>query len=127
MRAAGLVIIVISCPIPACLFATLPDIPDPVALFSQYLGTLALILMAWAQIMATRTTGIEALMSPLDRVYVLHKWSGIVTMTATSITRRSSSAPVSASNASPPGSPIGRGTAQPPPADRPRSCGTTST
>lgn len=77
------------------------------ALFSQYLSTLALILMAWAQIMATRAAGIEALMGPLDRVYVLHKWSGIIAMTATSITRRSSSAPVSASNASPPGSPIG--------------------
>lgn len=82
MRAAGLVIIVFSCLIPAYLFATLPDIPDPVALFSQYLGTLALILMAWAQIMATRAPGIEALMGPMDKVYVLHKWSGIVAMTA---------------------------------------------
>lgn len=82
MRAAGLVIIFISCLIPAYLFATLPNVPDPVALFSQYLGTLALILMAWAQIMATRVTGVEALMGPMDRVYVLHKWSGIVAMTA---------------------------------------------
>ncbi|WP_420397380.1 ferric reductase-like transmembrane domain-containing protein [Nioella sp.] len=82
MRATGLVIIVLSCLIPAYLFATLPDIADPVALFSQYLGTLALILMAWAQIMATRAPGIEALMGPMDQVYVLHKWSGIVAMTA---------------------------------------------
>jgi predicted ferric reductase len=82
MRAAGLVTIVLSCLIPAYLFAMLPDIADPVALFSQYLGTLALILMAWAQIMATRAPGIEALMGPMDRVYVLHKWSGIIAMTA---------------------------------------------
>ncbi|MGI3184448.1 ferredoxin reductase family protein [Nioella aestuarii] len=82
MRAAGLAIILVSCLIPAYFFASLPDITDPVALFSQYLGTLALILMAWAQIMATRTAGIEALMGPMDRVYVLHKWSGIVAMAA---------------------------------------------
>ncbi|WP_306045129.1 ferredoxin reductase family protein [Nioella sp. MMSF_3534] len=82
MRSFGLLVVAVSCLIPGYLFIRLPDITDPVALFSQYLGTLALILMAWAQLMATRAPSIEALMGPMDRVYVLHKWSGIIAMTA---------------------------------------------
>ena len=55
---------------------------DKVALFSQYLGLAALILMAWGQILSTRIRGIETLFGGLDRVYVLHKWAGIVAMVA---------------------------------------------
>ena len=52
------------------------------ALFSQYLGLAALILMAWGQIWATRLRGVETVFGGLDRVYVLHKWAGITAMVA---------------------------------------------
>ncbi len=82
MSPIGLILIIASALIPAWLFVTLPDVALSGALFSQYLGVLALILMAWAQIMATRLPGVEAIMGPIDRVYVLHKWTGIIAMLA---------------------------------------------
>ncbi len=82
MRAAGLIAIILSCLIPAWMFLNIPNVTNSGALFSQYIGVVALILMAWAQMMATRLPGIEALMGSMDRVYVLHKWSGIIAMAA---------------------------------------------
>lgn len=82
MKFTGLGVIALSLLASAVLFAGLPATPDPLALTSQWIGTVALILMAWAQIMATRLLGIEAVFGPLDRVYVLHKWSGILAMAA---------------------------------------------
>jgi predicted ferric reductase len=82
MRFTGLGLIALSVLGSAFLFAGLPTTPDTLALTSQWIGTVALILMAWAQIMATRLPGVEAMFGPLDRVYVLHKWSGITAMAA---------------------------------------------
>ncbi len=80
MRLFGLLVLVGTSLFPAVLFFSLPNVTDQVALFSQYLGTVALILMAWAQVWATRLPGVEAVFGGLDRVYVLHKWAGIVAM-----------------------------------------------
>ena len=55
---------------------------DVIALFSQYLGLVALIAMALSQVIATRWPGVELLFGPLDRSYVLHKWLGISAMAA---------------------------------------------
>ena len=82
MNPIGLTLIVITTLIPAVQLFTLPDVSDKIALFSQYLGLAALILMAWGQILSTRLRGIETLFGGLDRVYVLHKWAGIVAMVA---------------------------------------------
>ena len=82
MKFTGLGVIALSLLASAFLFAGLPATPDPLALASQWVGTVALILMAWAQIMATRLPGVETVFGPLDRVYVLHKWSGIIAMAA---------------------------------------------
>lgn len=82
MNPIGLTLIVITTLIPAVQLFTLPDVSDKIALFSQYLGLAALILMAWGQILSTRIRGIETLFGGLDRVYVLHKWAGIVAMVA---------------------------------------------
>ncbi|WP_162844982.1 ferredoxin reductase family protein [Pontivivens insulae] len=58
------------------------DLADHSALVSQYLGMLALVLMAWTQILAARVPGMERLFGGLDRIYVLHKWSGITALLA---------------------------------------------
>ncbi|MBW4709768.1 ferredoxin reductase family protein [Roseobacter sp. YSTF-M11] len=82
MNPFGLFLIAATALFPAYQLFALPDIADKVALFSQYLGLAALILMAWGQILATRLRGIETVFGGLDRVYVLHKWAGIVAMAA---------------------------------------------
>jgi predicted ferric reductase len=82
MNPIGILIIVATTLFPAYLLFALPDISDRLALFSQYLGMAALILMAWGQILATRAKGVETVFGGLDRVYVLHKWVGICAMVA---------------------------------------------
>ena len=82
MNPFGLLLIAVTVAFPAFQLFALPNIPDQVALFSQYLGLAALILMAWGQILSTRLPGIELLFGGLDRVYVLHKWAGIAAMAA---------------------------------------------
>ena len=80
MKLTGLGLIALSVVASAVLFAAVPATSDQLALFSQWLGTVALIMMAWAMVMATRLPGVEAVFGPLDRVYVLHKWAGIIAM-----------------------------------------------
>ena len=82
MNPIGLTVIVVTTLFPAYLLATIPDVADKGALFSQYLGIAALLLMAWGQILSTRFRGVERVFGGLDRVYVLHKWTGILAMTA---------------------------------------------
>ena len=82
MNPLGLLLIVATALFPAYQLFVLPNVTDRVALFSQYLGLAALILMAWGQILSTRLRGIETIFGGLDRVYVLHKWAGIVAMSA---------------------------------------------
>ncbi|MBB5515517.1 putative ferric reductase [Rubricella aquisinus] len=82
MTPFGLFLILGTVLVPAFQLFTLPDVADQIALFSQYLGMAALILMAWSQILATRALGIEPLFGGMDRVYVVHKWAGIAAMGA---------------------------------------------
>jgi len=82
MNPIGLILIAATVLFPAFQLFSLPNVSDQVALFSQYLGLAALILMAWGQILSTRVQGIEAVFGGLDRVYVLHKWAGIAAMVA---------------------------------------------
>jgi len=65
---------------PIIWFAPLAAARDPVALFSQYIGSAALILMGINQFLATRAPGLETVFGPLDRIYVLHKWLGVIAM-----------------------------------------------
>jgi predicted ferric reductase len=80
MKPLGLLVIVVTTLFPTYQLFLLPNISDQLALFSQYLGLAALILMAWGQIMATRMRGVEAIFGGLDQVYVLHKWAGIIAL-----------------------------------------------
>lgn len=82
MRIFGLVLIAAACLAPIYWYAPLATGRDAGALFSQYLGSAALILMGINQFIATRTFGLEAVFGPLDRIYVLHKWLGVIAMVA---------------------------------------------
>jgi len=80
LRIFGLVLIALACLAPVIWFAPLAASRDPIALFSQYIGSAALVLMGINQFLATRTPGLETLFGPLDRIYVLHKWLGVIAM-----------------------------------------------
>ncbi len=77
MRKLGLILIVISLLIPAAAMAELFKTYPARALVSQYFGIAALIVMSFAQILATRLPGIERVFGGLDRIYVLHKWLAV--------------------------------------------------
>lgn len=77
MRPLGLFLIAAACLTPLVWLPGIAAGKDVIALFSQYLGMLALITMAFAQVIATRWPGIEAIFGPLDRSYKVHKWLGI--------------------------------------------------
>ncbi|GAA0781919.1 iron reductase [Roseibium denhamense] len=82
MRLPGLILIVLATLVPVIWFAPLAGERDAVALFSQYLGASALILMGINQFLATRVAGIETIFGSLDRIYILHKWLGVVALVA---------------------------------------------
>ncbi|MES0808605.1 ferredoxin reductase family protein [Roseibium sp. SCPC15] len=82
MRIIGLVLIAAACLVPVYWFMPLAATRDPLAVFSQYLGSAALVLMGINQFIATRPPGLETVFGSLDRIYVLHKWLGVVAMVA---------------------------------------------
>ncbi|MGB0385584.1 MAG: ferredoxin reductase family protein [Ardenticatenaceae bacterium] len=78
MKPSGLFVIFIAVAIPLLWFVPLAaSHNDSLAIMSQYLGSVALILMGITQLLATRIKGIEALFGPMDRVYILHKWLAV--------------------------------------------------
>lgn len=77
MRLLGLSIVGGFLILPAILVWRIDAGGAPSALFSQYLGSCALISMALAQLLATRAAWLEDAFGPLDRIYVLHKWLGV--------------------------------------------------
>ncbi len=82
MKFQGFVVVAIAMLVPLIWLPGIAQNRDIVALFSQYLGLMALIAMAISQLIATRWRGIEALFGPLDQSYRLHKWLGIGAMVA---------------------------------------------
>jgi predicted ferric reductase len=82
MRLTGLILIAALLTFPAFGFAAIAGARDPIAVFSQYLGTAALIVMAVVQVIATRLPGVEVVFGPMDQSYRLHKWLGIGAMIA---------------------------------------------
>ncbi|MTH98906.1 ferric reductase-like transmembrane domain-containing protein [Roseibium sp. RKSG952] len=82
MRPFGLILIAAAVMVPLIWFVPLAGQRDPVAVFSQYLGASALILMGINQFLATRVLGLETVFGSLDRIYVLHKWLAVVAMVA---------------------------------------------
>ena len=82
MNKLGLFLVFVTIMFPAYQLSMLQGVTDRLALFSQYLGLVALILMAWGQILAVRLPGMETVFGGLDRIYILHKWAGVVAMIA---------------------------------------------
>ncbi len=80
MRSFGIVLVIALILTPLIWIMPLAQKHDITALFSQYLGIVALIAMALTQVIATRVPGIEPIFGGLDRGYVLHKWLGITAM-----------------------------------------------
>lgn len=77
MRISGLLIIFFALGVPLIWFIPMSAKFDSGALFSQYLGSAALIAMGLSQLLATRISLLETVFGGLDRIYVLHKWLGV--------------------------------------------------
>ena len=82
MKKTGVVLVLAVSWLPLLWFIPLLSEHPGTAIFSLYLGSLALILMGLAQFMATRFKWLEAVFGGLDRIYVLHKWIGITALVA---------------------------------------------
>ena len=80
MRIFGLFLIAVSLLVPLVWTLEMAGVHPKAALFSQYLGVLALLSMSIAQILAARLPGAEFLFGGLDRIYVLHKWLAVFAM-----------------------------------------------
>ena len=77
MRFFGLLLIFLAFAVPIPWFLDLSLKYSFVAVFSQYLGALALISMGVGQVLAARLPGSEMIFGGLDRIYVLHKWLAV--------------------------------------------------
>ncbi|MEO1331690.1 MAG: ferric reductase-like transmembrane domain-containing protein, partial [Pseudomonadota bacterium] len=82
MRLVGLLLVGSALALPLLWFAPLALRENPIALFSQYLGSAALIAMGISQLLATRLRPLQAVFGGLDQMYVLHKWLGLGAMAA---------------------------------------------
>ena len=82
MRPLGLVVVAVALAAPLYWFVGLGARHDPIAVFSQYMGSAALIAMGISQLLATRWRALETVFGGLDRIYVLHKWLGIGALAA---------------------------------------------
>lgn len=78
MRPLGILIILACLLTPLYWYAGWIMGPDGSAMFSQYIGSVAIIAMALSQMLSTRIAGLEAVFGGLDRIYVIHKWLGIL-------------------------------------------------
>ncbi len=82
MKSLGIIFILVTIIIPLPFYIELFPKVQVVTIISLYLGSIALILMAISQLMATRFPGVQLLFGGLDRVYLLHKWVGISAVSA---------------------------------------------
>lgn len=82
MRPLGLIIVFAAILAPLYWFIPLAAKHDALAVYSQYIGVVALIAMGISQLIATRFTLLEKIFGGLDRIYVLHKWLGIGALAA---------------------------------------------
>ncbi len=82
MRIFGLILIFVLMALPIFWLRDLINNKDLSALFSQYLGLVALIAMALGQTISTRWSLVETIFGPLDQSYRIHKWLGIGALVA---------------------------------------------
>ena len=77
MKLQGLALIAITLLLPLIWLPGLAGPGEQGALFSQYIGLVALYAMAIAFVIATRWPGVEAIFGPMDQSYRVHKWLGL--------------------------------------------------
>lgn len=82
MRPVGIIIIAALLLAPLYWYLGWIAGPNGSAMFSQYIGSVAIIAMAISQLLSTRITGLEIIFGGLDRIYVIHKWLGILSVIA---------------------------------------------
>lgn len=82
MKATGLILLLATILAPLYWFAPMLATHNTEAIISQYIGCAALIAMGMTQLMATRFRWLEILFGGLDRIYVIHKWTGITAIVA---------------------------------------------
>ena len=85
MRPLGLALVILAVLMPLVWSVGLFAKHDPIAVFSQYLGMCALILMGIVQFLATRAPGLSLVFGPLDKAYVLHKWLAVSALSAAAL------------------------------------------
>ena len=78
MRYTGIVLIALAFAAPLIWYVPLMAKHDPIALFSQYIGSVSLIAMGISMMMATRMRWQQTIFGGLDQIYWLHKWLGII-------------------------------------------------
>ena len=80
MKWQGLVLVLVVLGLPIAGYSQYVGVGDNVALVSQCLGAIALVMMALIQVLATRLTLLESVFGAYDRIYQLHKWLGITAL-----------------------------------------------
>lgn len=78
MRPIGIILIVAALLAPLYWYVGLIAGPNGSAMFSQYIGSVSIIAMAISMMLSTRIMGLEPVFGGLDRIYVIHKWLGIL-------------------------------------------------
>ena len=82
MRVFGLLLIAVLILLPLIWLPAIGVGKDQSALFSQYIGLVALIAMALGQTISTRWGIVETIFGSLDQSYRIHKWLGIGALVA---------------------------------------------
>ncbi len=82
MRPFGILLILAAILTPLYWYAEWIIGRDGTAMFSQYIASVAIIAMAITQLLATRMRWLEFIFGGLDRIYVIHKWLGILAITS---------------------------------------------
>lgn len=80
MKIIGLLIIAAALLLPWYWFSPLAGKHGSIAVFSQYIGYVALVAMGLSQLLATKFRWLEIVFGGLDRIYVLHKWLGVLAL-----------------------------------------------
>lgn len=82
MRPLGIVLILAAILAPLIWYAEWIAGRDGTAMFSQYISSVAIIAMAITQLLSTRMRWLEFVFGGLDRIYIIHKWLGILAITS---------------------------------------------
>lgn len=78
MRPFGIILIIAALLTPLYWYVGWIAGPNGSAMFSQYIGSVSIITMGISMMLSTRIMGLEPIFGGLDRIYIVHKWLGIL-------------------------------------------------